>query len=73
MIEQLAGFPGNVVAVLCTGRVTKADYEAVVVPAVQNALSTHDKVRLYYETDADFAGLEPGAMWEDFKVGVEHL
>ena len=31
------------------------------------------RVRLYYETDADFAGLEPGAMWEDFKVGMEHL
>lgn len=73
MIKQLADFPGNVVAFVCKGRVTKADYEAVLVPAVQNALRTHDKVRLYYETDADFAGLEPSAMWEDFKVGMEHL
>ena len=73
MIKQLTDLPGNVVAFVCKGRVTKADYDAVLVPAVQNALSTHDKVRLYYETDADFAGLEPGAMWEDFKVGVEHL
>ena len=51
----------------------KADYDAVLVPAVINALKSHDKVRLYYETAADFAGIDPGAMWEDFKVGMEHL
>jgi hypothetical protein len=73
MIEQLSGFPGNVVAFLCKGRVTKADYDAVMLPAVRRALQRHDKVRLYYETDTDFAGLDPGAMWEDFKVGMEHL
>jgi hypothetical protein len=73
MIERLTGFPRNVVAIACSGRVTKADYDSVVVPAVQAALRSHDKVRLYYETDPDFAGLDAGAMWEDFKVGMEHL
>lgn len=73
MIEQLTGFPENVVAVVCKGRVTRADYDAVLLPAVRRALQRHDKVRLYYETDADFAGLDPGAMWEDFKVGMQHL
>lgn len=73
MIVQLTDFPSNVVAFVCKGRVSKADYDAVLVPSVLNALRTHDKVRLYYETDADFAGIEPGAMWEDFKVGMEHL
>jgi len=52
MINKLADFSGNVAAFVCKGRVTRADYNAVLVPAVQNALSTHDKVRLYYETDA---------------------
>lgn len=73
MIEQLTGFPANVVAIVCRGQVTKADYDAVVVPAVGEALRAHDKIRLYYETDTDFAGLDPGAMWEDFKVGMGHL
>lgn len=73
MIEQLKDFPDNVLVFLCKGRVTKADYDAVLVPAVNNALKSHGKMRLYYETAADFAGLDPGAMWEDFKVGVEHL
>ncbi len=73
MIEQLSNFPDDVLAFACKGRVTKADYDSVLVPAVTRALETHKKVRLYYETPADFAGIDPGAMWEDFKVGMEHF
>lgn len=73
MIEQLSGFPGNVAAFVCTGRVTKADYDAVLLPAVRKALQTYDNVRIYYQTGADFAGIDAGAAWEDFKVGMEHF
>ncbi len=73
MIEQLKGFPDNVLAVVCHGRITKGDYETVIVPAVLDALKSHDKLRLYYETASDFGGIEPGAVWEDFMVGVEHF
>ena len=72
MIERLAGFPDNVFACVCSGRVTKADYEKVLAPAVQTALKTRNRLRLYYETAPDFSGPEPGAMWEDFEIGVEH-
>ena len=73
MIERLSGFPDNVVAFVCKGQVTKADYDTVLVPAVLDALKMHDKVRLYYQIDPDFTGFDPGAMWEDFRVGMEHL
>jgi hypothetical protein len=73
MIEHLSNFPDDVLAFVCTGRVTKADYDSVLVPAVVKALEKQKKIRLYYETSADFSGIDPGAMWEDFKVGVEHL
>jgi hypothetical protein len=73
MIEQLNSLPDNVLAFVCKGHVTKRDYDAVVVPAVINVLKRQDKIRLYYETAADFAGYDPGAIWEDFKVGMEHL
>ena len=72
MIDQLTDFPGNVLAFVGKGRVTKADYDAVLLPAVRTALGTHDKVRLYYEIAADFAGLDPGAMWEDFMIGARY-
>ena len=73
MIERLTDFPDNVLAFVCHGRVTKLDYDSVLVPAVRTALMDHAKMRLYYETAADFAGIEPGAAWEDFKIGIEHL
>jgi hypothetical protein len=73
MIEILPGFPDNVVALACRGHVTKEDYDGVLVPTVEKALKEHEKVRLYYEVDPDFTGIEPGAVWEDFRVGVEHL
>ena len=43
MIEQLTEFPSNVVAFVCKGWVTKADYDAVLVPAVLDALRTQTK------------------------------
>jgi hypothetical protein len=73
MIEALSGFPPTVLAFACKGHVTKQDYESVLVPAVERSLAQHKKVRLYYQIDPGFSGIEPGAMWDDFKVGMEHL
>lgn len=73
MIETLEGFPAGVVAVVCKGRVTRADYDTALVPAVEAALGRGGKVRIYYRIDPDFSGFAPGAMWEDFKVGMEHI
>jgi SpoIIAA-like len=73
MIDQLTGFPSDVLGFSCKGFVTRRDYEDVLVPAVERALKTHDKLRLYYEIDPEFTGIEPAAMWQDFKVGMEHL
>ncbi len=72
MIEQLPGFPSSVVAFACSGRITRRDYETVLVPAVEAALSRHEKVRLYYKIAADFSHIEPGVSLS-FKVGIEHL
>ena len=40
---------------------------------VEEALKSHGRLRLFYEIAADFAGIEPGAIWKDFKVGMEHI
>ena len=50
MIEELQGFPTNVLAFACKGHVTKRDYEAVLIPAVEKALKQSGKVRLYYKS-----------------------
>jgi hypothetical protein len=72
MIEALEGFPANVAAFSCHGHVTRTDYDTVLVPAVEEALRRHEKIRLYYETAADFEGIDPGAVLEDVMVGLSH-
>jgi hypothetical protein len=62
MIEALKDFPDNVVAFACHGHITKHDYATVLIPAIEKALRQHDKVRIYYETAADFAGIDPSAV-----------
>jgi hypothetical protein len=73
MIERLMNCTENVLAFVCNGHVTKADYDAVLVPAVINALRSYDRARVYYETGAHCAGIDPGAIREDFKLGMEHV
>ena len=74
MIEHLRNFPDGVLAFICKGRVTKADYNSSSRSgSCEDTEGSDEKVRLYYETAADFSAIEPGAMWEDFKVGMEHL
>lgn len=73
MIHQLTGFGPEVLAFAGSGRITARDYREVVVPAVEEALKRPGKLRLFYRLEADFAGFDAGAMWEDAKVGLEHL
>lgn len=73
MIETLSGFPATVLAFACKDRVTARDYETVLIPAVEHALAREKRVRLYYQIDPSFSGMEVGAIWDDFKVGMEHL
>ena len=73
MIETLKGFPADAVAVRCRGYVSKVDYDEVLAPAVERALKAHEKLRLYYEIAPDFSGIAPGAVWEDFWIGMRSL
>jgi hypothetical protein len=72
MTELLKDFPENTIAVLVKGHVTKEDYLQVFLPRVEELLKTHQRIRCYYEVDRDFQGYEPGAMWEDFMMGMHH-
>ncbi len=73
MIEMMTDLPENVIGFTAQGKVTAADYEQQLVPAVEAALARADKVRLLYHLGADFDGFEAGALWEDAKVGLSHM
>jgi hypothetical protein len=69
MIEIINGLPDNVVAFTATGRVTGAECDAVLLPAVAKARKRHERLRLYYELDCRF----PGAAWEDLDIAPLQL
>jgi SpoIIAA-like len=73
MIEMLEGFPEGVVAAVASGRVTRQDYDDTLIPAIEEAFERRDRVRCYYELGHEFAGMDAGAAWEDFRVGFGHL
>ena len=73
MIEILNGMPDGVAGFSAKGHVTRKDYEDVLIPKVREVLSAYGKVRCYYELGPEFSGMDPGAAWEDFKLGIEHL
>jgi hypothetical protein len=69
VLAVLEGFPDAVTGFVAEGRVTKRDYEDVVIPKLENALREHKKIRCYYELGPKYSGFEPGAAWKDFKLG----
>lgn len=73
MLEVLEEMPEGIIAIAAKGRVTAADYDKTLIPLVEKALKQHRKVCLYYELGPEFSGIDVGAAWKDFRIGVEHL
>ena len=73
MIELMPELPSHVVGLVASGQVTAEDYETVVIPAVEAALKTHDKICLLYHIGPEWTGFTAGAMWDDAKVGLSHM
>ncbi|WP_244603818.1 STAS/SEC14 domain-containing protein [Mycobacterium attenuatum] len=73
VIERLEGFPDNVAAFAFHGHATKSDDDAILAPDFEDKLARHKKVRIYCEIPLDFEKFDPGAAWEDSKLGFGHF
>jgi hypothetical protein len=73
MLERIQGLPDNVLGFEAKGEVTGADYESVLIPAVVKMLTRQKSIRLLYHIGGEFTGFDAKAMWEDAKVGLQHL
>jgi hypothetical protein len=73
MIEVMTDLPDRVLGLNASGEVTAKDYKTVLVPAIEEKLTKHRKVRLLYIFGDEFTGYSGGAAWEDAKVGMKHL
>ncbi|MEM8841959.1 MAG: STAS/SEC14 domain-containing protein [Pseudomonadota bacterium] len=63
----------KLVTVLASGHVTHEDYEAVMIPTVENAAAGGGKIRLLYILGPEFEGFGAHAMWDDTKLGMRHF
>ncbi|MCE0497921.1 MAG: STAS/SEC14 domain-containing protein [Methylacidiphilales bacterium] len=74
MVELIAGnMRANVVALAAHGKVTHSDYERVVIPTVKEKIRLHDKIRFFFHLGEDFAGYSAEAIWDDAKIGLQHV
>ena len=72
MIRLIRGMPPGVLGLEAVDEVEDDDYQDVVVPAVEAAISAHGKVRLVYVLGPEFEEYEGDAVWEDLKLGLSH-
>jgi len=43
------------------------------IPAVEEKLNTHKKIRMLYDLGKDYTGFDFSAMIDDAKIGMKHL
>jgi SpoIIAA-like len=72
MLERIAQLPDGVLGFTAKGTVTAADYESALIPAVEDAIARHQRIRLLYHLGEEFTGFEAGALWDDAKIGLRH-
>jgi hypothetical protein len=71
MIRVMGQMPIGAIGFEATGKVTKEDYETVLVPAVTAALE-QGPVRLLYVLGEDFESYSPGTMLSDTRLWAGH-
>lgn len=71
MITELTDLPPGVIGFEASGKLRAEDYNEVLLPSIERVASNGD-VRVVIVI-RDFDGLSAGALWEDLKMGVEHL
>jgi hypothetical protein len=71
MIVELGGLPEGVLGFEASGTLAAEDYRDVVLPTVEKALAG-GRLRVVIVM-RDFGGLTGGALWQDLRMGFEHL
>jgi SpoIIAA-like len=72
MIERIEGLPAGVDGVRCNGKLTREDYDAVVVPLLEEVQREQRRLRCLVEMDG-FDGITPGAAFEDVRLGLRAM
>ena len=72
MLEAMTRLPPGLLGFEVNGALHADDYRDMLLPAVEAAIQRGEKVRIVLVFES-FDGLSGGALWQDLKMGVEHL
>src|SRR4051794_11417736 len=72
MLDAITDLPAGVIGFKANGKLHSDDYKDVLIPAIEAGIASGEKLRVLLVFPA-FEGLSSGAMWQDLKMGVEHL
>lgn len=73
MLERIHDLPDGILGFEAKGEVTGADYQSVLIPAVEEMLARWKKIRFLYHIGNEFTGFDAKALWEDARVGLQHI
>jgi len=73
MLEIVDGFPEGVIAIAARQHVFATDYDNALLPLVDEALMTRRKIRLYYELDMEFSGVDAGSIFKYLSSWARYL
>ncbi|MFC5139843.1 STAS/SEC14 domain-containing protein [Actinomycetospora rhizophila] len=73
MIERMTDVPPEIDAVRAGGVLTRGEYDAVVLPLVQEAERSDRMLRVLCRVEDDYAGVTPAALWEDLRLGLRAM
>jgi hypothetical protein len=71
MMTVMTGLPPGITGIEASGKLRAEDYRDVLLPAIEQA-ANEGPLRVVIVV-RDFDGLSAGALWQDLKMGVEHL
>jgi hypothetical protein len=72
MLKPMTELPPGVLGFEANGELHADDYRQVLLPAIEAVIQQGEKVRIVLVFER-FDGLSGGALWQDLKLGVEHL
>ena len=71
MLNEIPDLPSGVIGFEVSGKLQTEDYRDILLPALQ-AAAANGEVRVVIVIPK-FEGFSGGALWQDLKVGIEHL
>jgi hypothetical protein len=72
VLEPLTDLPEGAIGFTARGEIEASDYTEVLLPAIRDTIAAGRDVRIVLVFER-WEGLSASALWQDLKLGVEHL